>query len=156
MVSILFCQFAKSQSVPDISNGLRSATGNLNHLGVHKAPPKTSLSYQNKNRSWELFRNYYYHLLGSLGQQKGFNPDYASKIQNQVQNISLDSSNISFYLNLFDWAKYKIAKGAVKMHTLLDYDGNLPAYTNILEASIFAMFIITTLNYYLLPFLLFS
>jgi hypothetical protein len=38
LVSMLFCQFAKSQSVRDISNGLRSATGNLNHLGIDKAP----------------------------------------------------------------------------------------------------------------------
>ena len=38
LVSMLFCQFAKSQSVRDISNGLRSATGNLNHLGVERAP----------------------------------------------------------------------------------------------------------------------
>jgi hypothetical protein len=36
-------------------------------------------------------------------------------------------------LSLFDWAKYKTAKGAVKMHTLLDYDGNLPAYVNITD-----------------------
>jgi hypothetical protein len=36
-------------------------------------------------------------------------------------------------LSLFDWAKYKTAKGAVKMHTLLDFDGNLPAYVNITE-----------------------
>ena len=34
LVSMLFCQFAKSQSVRDISNGLRSAIGNLNHLGI--------------------------------------------------------------------------------------------------------------------------
>ncbi|WP_430615690.1 transposase [Flavobacterium sp. JP2137] len=32
---------------------------------------------------------------------------------------------------MFDWAKYKTNKGAVKMHTLLDFDGNLPAYINI-------------------------
>lgn len=38
LVSMLFCQFAKSQSVRDISNGLRSATGNLNRLGIEKAP----------------------------------------------------------------------------------------------------------------------
>jgi hypothetical protein len=72
LVAMLFCQFAKSQSVRDISNGLRSATGNLNHLGVEKAPSKSSISYQNKNRNWELFRDYYYQLLGSLGQQVGF------------------------------------------------------------------------------------
>jgi hypothetical protein len=45
LVSMLFCQFAKSQSVRDISNGLRSATGNLNHLGIKKAPSKSSISY---------------------------------------------------------------------------------------------------------------
>ena len=42
LVSMLFCQFAKSQSVGDIRNGLRSATGNLNQLGVNRAPSKSS------------------------------------------------------------------------------------------------------------------
>ena len=69
LVSMLFCQFANSQSLRGISNGLRSATGNLNHLGMLKAPSKSTLSYQNKNRDWELFRDYYYALLKSLGQQ---------------------------------------------------------------------------------------
>lgn len=36
-----------------------------------------------------------------------------------------------FCLSLFDWANYKIAKGAVKTYTLFDYDGNFPAYVNI-------------------------
>ena len=69
LVSMLFCQFAKSQSVRDISNGLRSATGNLNHLGIDKAPSKSSISYQNKHRSYEVFKDYYFELLKSLGQQ---------------------------------------------------------------------------------------
>jgi len=128
LVSMLFCQFAKSQSVRDISNGLHSATGNLNHLGIQKAPSKSSISYQNKNRNWELFRAYYYQLLGSLGQQAGFK-QVKFKIKSKI--FLLDSTTISLCLSLFDWAKYKTAKGAVKMHTLLDYDGNLPAYVNI-------------------------
>lgn len=130
LVSMLFCQFAKSQSVRDISNGLRSATGNLNHLGIQKAPSKSSISYQNKNRSWELFRAYYYQLLGSLGQQAGFK-QVKFKIKSKI--FLLDSTTISLCLSLFDWAKYKTSKGAVKMHTLLDYDGNLPAYVNITD-----------------------
>jgi hypothetical protein len=72
LVSMLFFQFAKSQSVSDISNGLRSATGNLNHLGIQKAPSKSTISYQNRHRNWKLYRAYYYQLLGSLGQQAGF------------------------------------------------------------------------------------
>jgi hypothetical protein len=130
LVSMLFCQFAKSQSVRDISNGLRSATGNLNHLGINRAPSKSSISYQNKQRDWELFREYYYKLLGSLGQQAGFK-QIKFKIKSKI--FLLDSTTISLCLNLFDWAKYKTAKGAVKMHTLLDFEGNLPAYVNITD-----------------------
>lgn len=130
LVSMLFCQFAKSQSVRDISNGLRSATGNLNHLGITKAPSKSTVSYQNKHRNWELFRDYYYSLLQSLGQQARFK-QVKFRIKSKI--FLLDSSTISLCLSLFDWAKYKTAKGAVKMHTLLDYDGNLPAYVNITD-----------------------
>ena len=128
LVSMLFCQFAKSQSVRDISNGLRSATGNLNHLGVNKAPSKSSISYQNKNRSHELFKDYYFELLQSLGQHPRFK-QVKFRIKSKI--FLLDSTTISLCLSLFDWAKYKRAKGAVKMHTLLDFDGNLPAYINI-------------------------
>ncbi len=130
LVAMLFCQFAKSQSVRDISNGLRSATGNLNHLGVEKAPSKSSISYQNKNRNWELFRDYYYQLLGSLGQHAQFK-QVKFKIKSKI--FFLDATTIGLCLSLFDWAKYKTAKGAVKMHTLLDFDGNLPSYVNITD-----------------------
>jgi hypothetical protein len=54
LVSMLFCQFAKSQSVRDISNGLHSATGNLNHIGLQKAPLKSIISSQNKYRGYQL------------------------------------------------------------------------------------------------------
>ena len=128
LVSMLFCQFAKSQSVRDISNGLRSATGNLNHLGIDKAPSKSTISYQNKHRSWEIFKDYYFSLLESLGQQARFK-QVKFRIKSKI--FLLDSTTISLCLSLFDWARYKTAKGAVKMHTLLDYDGNLPAYVNI-------------------------
>jgi hypothetical protein len=128
LVSMLFCQFAKSQSVRDISNGLRSATGNLNHLGIQRAPSKSTISYQNKNRDWALFRDYYYRLQSRLGQLAGFK-QIKFRIKSRI--FLLDATTISLCLSLFDWAHYKTAKGAVKMHTLLDYDGNLPAYVNI-------------------------
>jgi len=130
LVSMLFCQFAKSQSVRDISNGLRSATGNLNHLGIDRAPSKSSISYQNKHRDHELFKEYYFQLLESLGQHPKFK-QVKFRIKSKI--FLLDSTTISLCLSLFDWAKYKTAKGAVKMHTLLDFDGNLPAYFNITD-----------------------
>jgi len=130
LVAMLFCQFAKSSSLRDISNGLRSATGNLNHMGVSMAPSKSTIGYQNKNRDWELFRDYYYELLKSLGQQAGFK-QVKFKIKSKI--FLLDSTTIGLCLNIFDWAKYKTTKGAVKIHTMLDFDGNLPAYINITD-----------------------
>jgi hypothetical protein len=130
LVSMLFCQFAKSQSVRDTSNGLRSATGNLNHLGIDRAPSKSSISYQNKHRDHELFKEYYFQLLESLGQHPKFK-QVKFRIKSKI--FLLDSTTISLCLSLFDWAKYKTAKGAVKMHTILDFDGNLPTYVNITD-----------------------
>ena len=130
LTSMLFCHFAKSQSLRDICNGLRSATGNLNHLGNVHPPSKSNLSYQNKNRSWELFRDYYYSLQKQLGQHPGFK-QVKFKIKSKI--FLLDASTISLCLSLFDWAKYKTKKGAVKLHTLLDFDGNLPVYVNITD-----------------------
>jgi hypothetical protein len=130
LVAMIFCQFAKSQSVRDISNGLRSATGNLNHLGILKAPSKSSISYENKYRDCTLFRDYYYQLFDDLGQQAAFK-QVKFRIKSKI--FLLDATVISLCLSLFDWAKYRTSKGAVKMHTLLDYDGNLPAYVNITD-----------------------
>ncbi|MCC5922133.1 MAG: IS4 family transposase, partial [Cyclobacteriaceae bacterium] len=133
LVAMLFCHFAKSTSVRDISNGLRSATGNLNHLGISKAPSKSSISYQNKRRDADLFRDMYYSLLNSLGQQAALK---RVKLKIKVPVYLLDSTVISLCLSMFDWAKFRTQKGAVKMHTLLDYDGKLPVYVNITQGSV--------------------
>jgi hypothetical protein len=97
---------------------------------VSKAPSKSSISYQNKHRDSDLFKSYYFELLQSLGQQASFK-QVKFRIRSKI--FLLDSTTISLCLSLFDWAKYRTAKGAVKMHTLLDFDGNLPAYVNITD-----------------------
>ena len=133
LISMLFCHFAKSTSVRDISNGLRSATGNLNHLGIHRAPSKSSISYQNKRRDADLFKDLYYSLLSSLGQQASLK---RVKLKIKVPVYLLDATVVSLCLSVFDWASFRTKKGAVKMHTLLDYDGKLPVYVNITEGSV--------------------
>ncbi len=66
LITMLFCQFSKLNFLRDVTNGLRSTSGNLNHLGLHKAPSKYSLGYQNKEREWYLFKDYYFKLLKNL------------------------------------------------------------------------------------------
>ncbi len=122
---MLFCHFSKAHSLREISNGLRSASGNLNHLGVSKAPPKSTLAYANEHRNWQLFEQFYYALLDHLNFTAGLR-----KVKFRIKSkiFLLDSTLISLCLNMFDWAKYRKRKGAIKLHTLLDYDGCLPHY----------------------------
>jgi len=126
MVSMVFCHIAKANSLREISNGIRSASGNLNHLGITEGPSKSSLSYINKHRNWELFRDYYFALLSSFSNEVSFQ---RIKFKAKVKKIFiLDATVISLCLSVFDWAKYRQTKGAIKLHMLLDYDGCLPVY----------------------------
>jgi hypothetical protein len=131
LISMIFLQMSQSSSLREISNGLRSATGNLNHLGIKTAPSKSTLSYINQTRTWELFHDCYFAMYGALqescrGMQKKF------KIKTK-RIMLLDSTLISLCMELFDWAKYKSTKGAIKLHTLLDYDTCLPAFVLMTE-----------------------
>ena len=127
-VAMIFCQMAKATSVRDISNGLRSATGNLNHLGVSAAPSKSTISYQNKHRDHSLFKDMYFQLLQQLSSHCGVKPR-RFRIKSKI--LLLDSTLISLCLSVFDWARYRTHKGAVKLHTLLDYQGGLPHFVHI-------------------------
>ena len=133
-VSMLFCHFAKANSLREISNGLRSSTGNLNHLGVSLAPSKSSLSYINQHRDWHLFQGYYFALLEQFSKTATFKRIKFNKIQKKI--FILDATVISLCLSLFDWAKYRQKKGAIKLHVLLDYDGCLPCYVNMTDGKV--------------------
>jgi hypothetical protein len=134
MVSMIFMQLSSSCSVRDISNGLMSATGNLSHLGIVKAPSKSSMSYINKHRSYEVFRDIYFHLLESLEPSLEKSRRYARSLKRKI--YIMDSTIIPLSLSLFDWAKFRTTKGAVKLHTVLDYDTGLPCYAVISEAKV--------------------
>lgn len=133
LVTMLFCQFSKPGSLRDITNGLRSTSGNLNHLGLYKAPSKSSLGYQNEHRDWRLFKDYYFKLLDQLSNIAQFK-QVRFRIKSKI--YLLDSTTISLCLSLFDWAKFRRKKGAIKIHTVLDYDSCLPTYITMTEGRV--------------------
>jgi hypothetical protein len=126
MVSMIFMQMSGSSSLRDISTGLLSATGNLNHMGITTSPSKSSLSYLNKNRNSQVFEDLYFELFAHLEPSLQKYRMYARRLKKQI--FILDSTVIPLSLSLFDWAKFRTTKGAVKMHAVLDYDSGLPSY----------------------------
>lgn len=129
-VSMMFCQFSGCDSVRDISNGLNSANGNLKHLGICRAPSKSTVAYQNAQRDSAVFRGIFYALLAYFGQQAVCQ---RTKFRFKMPIQLLDSSTITLTMSLYEWAHYTTKKGAVKMHTLLDYDSLLPESLNITD-----------------------
>ncbi len=102
-----------------------SASGNPDHLGVSRAPCKSSLSYVNRHRDRELFRMCYFHMPDRLSAMAGLR-QVRFRIKGKI--FPLDSTTVSLCLSLFDRAVFRGRKGAVKLHTLLDYAGCLPTF----------------------------
>jgi len=126
-VAMLFCQLAQAKSLREICGGLSCCLGKLRHLGVKKAPNKSTLSYANAHRPWKMYRELFYQTL-SLCKMAGPGK-HRFRFKNKL--LSLDSSTISLCLSLFPWAKFRRTKGAVKLHLLLDHDGYLPTFAYI-------------------------
>ena len=134
LVAMLFCQLAHADSLREICNGLACCLGKLVHLGIGKAPNKSSLGYANQHRPAALYEELFYTALGRFREEKGLG---ARKQRFRFKNklLSLDSTTISLCLEMFPWAKFRRAKGGVKAHVLLDHDDYLPRYVFITEAS---------------------
>lgn len=126
-VTMLYCQFSKSNSLNDVCNGMRSATGDLNHLGMTRAMKRSSLAYNNEHRNWELFQAMYFSLYDQ------FEPVLRSarKLLPKRKIYLLDSTTIDLCLKVFDWAKFRRKKGAIKLHTVLDFDGCMPVFVDM-------------------------
>jgi hypothetical protein len=131
LASMLFMQLGGVNSVRDISNGLKSATGNLNHVGIDRAPSKSTISYINKHRDYRYFKDLYFELLTQFEPSLIRQRQYASRIKRKV--YIMDSSIVPLCMSLFDWAKFRTKKGAIKLHAVLDYDSGLPNYAYISE-----------------------
>lgn len=132
LVSMLFCHLGKVSSLREISNGLLSATGNLNHLGVERAPSKSSLSYINQHRDWKVFRDMYFSLLKAFEPSLALQRQYARQIKRKI--FLMDSTVVSLCHSVFDWAHFRTKKGGIKLHTVLDYDTALPTFLHVTEA----------------------
>jgi hypothetical protein len=124
LVAMLFCQLGRANSLREISHGLASCEGKLSHLGIEPVS-KSSLSYANAHRPWELFEQVFQALYARLATQASVGK-HKFRFKNKL--LSLDASIIDLSLALYDWAKFRRTKGAVKLHLVLDHDGYLPCF----------------------------
>ena len=134
-IAMLFCQLGHAKSLREICGGLAASEGKLRHLGLPTAPARSTLAYANEHRPWQLCQTVFDQLLAKCQTLAASQPGTMKKIKFRFKNplLSLDASVIDLCARMFDWAKFRLTKGAVKLHLLLDHDGYLPSYAVITE-----------------------
>jgi Domain of unknown function (DUF4372)/Transposase DDE domain len=129
-VAMMFCQLAQAKSIREIIDGLACCEGKLRHLGLQEGPKRSTLSYANARRPWQLYEAVFY---GLLELAQSIAPTKRLRFKNKL--FSLDATVIDLCLSIFDWAKFRQTKGAIKLHLLLDHDGYLPVFATVSEGA---------------------
>lgn len=132
-VCMLFCHLASADSLREICGGLASSMGKMVHLGVKRTPKRSTLSYANNHRPWQLFEKVFYQLL-SQADMLAAKQKRRFRFKNPM--VSIDSTTIDLCLSMFDWARFRRAKGAVKLHLMLNHQGYLPGWALITDGKV--------------------
>lgn len=143
-VSMLFCQMGSAHSLREICGGLGTALGKLSHLGLTETPTKSTLAYANAKRPWQVQRDLFNHLLAKCQASAAF---LKTKFRFKNPLYSLDASTIDLCLSMYDWAKFRRTKGAIKLHLLLDHQGYLPCWAHVTDGSVHEVKVAQTLDF---------
>jgi Transposase DDE domain/Domain of unknown function (DUF4372) len=125
--ALVFAQLAGRHSLRDVVSSLAAQAQALAPFGL--TPPKRStLAEANERRPAALYQAIFATLYERC---RAVAPGHRFRFKSPL--YSLDSTTISLCLSLFPWARFRKAKGAIKLHTLLDHAGHLPAFVMLTE-----------------------
>ena len=125
-VQLFFGQLTSRNSLRDICTCLKAHRQKLYHLGIKQQVNQSTLSRANERRDWRIFADFGEYLINKVRPLYSDSPVPNVDIDNDV--FALDSTTISLSIKLFSWARGKYSRGAVKIHTLLDLRGSIPAF----------------------------
>lgn len=135
LVALSFGQLCKCYTLSDISCGLSISSTFMADLGLKQNPVKSTMSDGNRNRDYRVFEDIYYQLIKHYGRTLTDKRERAviEEVKNETIKL-IDSSTVSLCLTLFNRAKFRTAKGGLKIHTVWDDTPGLPDYINITDA----------------------
>ena len=127
-VCMAFGQLTFRESLRDVETCLRSRADQLYHLGIRGEVSHSTLADANRERDWRI----YYDLAQLLIRRaRALYQNEPTGLDLKETAYALDSTTIDLCLNLFPWARFRRTKGAIKLHTLLDLRGSIPAFIAI-------------------------
>jgi hypothetical protein len=128
-----FAQLTYRESLRDIEACLRAAQKKLYHSGIRSRVSRNTLANANQVRDWRIYADFAQVLIG-IARELYINEDFGVELQQTA--YALDATIIDLCLSLFPWAKFRSRKGAIKLHTLIDLRGNIPALVIITHGKV--------------------
>ena len=135
-----FIQLAARRSMRDGLRCLTAADNRLYHWGL-KNVARSTFADANSSRPVGFFKDLFNEMYGLCRPQA---PKHKFRFKSKL--YSLDATTIKLCLSLFPWASFRQRKGGIKMHTLLDHDGYIPAFVTVTEAKMHESRVAKTLD----------
>ena len=135
LVAQMFGQLNKCYTLEDISAGIAVNKTFIADLGLSQSPARSTMSDGNAKRDWKVFESLYHKLLHHY--EGVLRAKHQRTVIEEIRGKTLklvDSTTISLCLSLFSWARFRTAKGGLKIHTCWDDALALPDVINITEA----------------------
>ena len=128
-----FAQLTYRESLRDIEACLRAQNSKLYHMGIRSKVSRSTLAEANEMRDWWIYADFAHHLI-TIARKLYQKEPLAVELRDTV--YALDATTIDLCLSLFPWARFRKAKGAVRLHTLLDLRGNIPSFIHISDGKL--------------------
>ena len=128
---LAFAQLTGRESLRDIEATLSAQSAKLYHMGIRSPVRRSTLADANERRDWRIHAEFAQRLIAQARTLYA-GEDLGLELDNTV--YALDSSTIDLCLSVFPWALFRSTKSGVKLHTLLDLRGSIPAFIHVSEA----------------------
>jgi len=125
---LLYAQSSGKDSLRDIETGLIASGNRWYHLGLETVA-KSTLARANEKRPYHIYESLFYEVLKKCRNLVSGTASFSFK--NDL--YTLDSTTIDLCLSLFPWAKFRTAKGAIKLHTLFNVRSQIPTLVMITD-----------------------
>jgi hypothetical protein len=131
--ALAFAQLTGRESLRDIQNCLSAFEDKLYHAGFRGPVSRSTLADANERRPWQLWAEVTLALV-AIARPLYAGEDFGVELEQTA--YALDSSTVDLCLTLFPWARFRKTKAGIKLHTLLDLRGQIPAFLVITDARV--------------------
>jgi len=128
-----FAQLTYRESLRDVEACLRAQPTKLYHLGIQGKVSRSALADANELRDWRIYCEFA-HALIRIARRLYAKDSLGIDLSETI--YALDSTTIDLCLSLFPWARFRKAKAAVKLHTLLDVRGGIPSFIHVSDGKV--------------------